>query len=538
MIVEPLALAHVGAFALAGLVCLAGAARARRLERVGGPLAAFLVVTGVWAGVEVVRFAVPSTDAKVVLYTVSLVVGLWSVYAWLWFCTVYAETRVPRPVAVAAAGLFVAVSALKLTNPVHGWYFDASLVAEPFTHLAVYPAPVHWVVTAGAYVAALWGFALVAGTLADEGRETRYLVAVLVFLVLPVVPSIASLAAPTLLPSVFYEPLGAAAFAVAALVAVEAEFDAVAPPARHQLVDQLPVPVVVLDDEDRVVESNAAATALWPALVEGERPDGALLGVADADGVVTLPTADGDRSFLVDGSPVGVGDRTVGRTLLFTDVTALETARRELDRQNAQLDELAEAVTHELRNPLNVALGSLGDAAAASDETVRDAVRTARAANERMVDIVDDLRTMTRYGKSVGERTETALAPVVREAWDGVDAPESTLSVDGSATVVVDPGRFVEMCERTFAFCLDRGATAVTVQPTPDGFGVETNCAPVGPDAAEALFEYGQQAATDDRMGLALVGTLAAAQGWSVRIDTEAPCLRFEFRAAAPASSP
>ena len=530
--------AYLAAYGLATAGCLLGALRARRRldTPVGVSLAAFLAVTGGWAAVELARLAAPGFDLKIALYTASLVVGLLSVYAWLWFCTVYADVEVPAWLTAAGVVAFLAVSAVKLTNPIHGRYFDAAITAEPFPHLVIQFHAAHWVVTTAAYVVALVGFAVVARALAAEGRNTRYLLSILLVLFVPVVPSVASFVWPTLIPSLFYEPLGAAVFAVGALRAVERESEAVVAPARHQLAEHLSTPVLVLDREDRVVDANDAAERLCPALADDVPLAEAAPELADPDdGVVSLSTPRGDRFFLRQSTPVETAGRVAGRTLLLTDVTELETTRRELDRQNEQLDEFAQAITHELRNPLNVALGHLRTAQREPD-TTGESIDTAVAANERMVEIVDDLRAMSEYGKSISARTETDLADVAEESWAGTDGC-ADLSVDASATVSADRPRFVEMCRRAFEFCLDRGVSAVTVAPTPAGFRIETDLPPVEPSVADRLFTYGQQAADGDRMGLALVDTLAAVQGWDARIDREAETLCFEFVSVDPVAS-
>lgn len=232
---EWLRVAHVAAFGLAALVCLAGANRARRFDGSSRTaLAGFLVVTAVWAGVEAVRLAVRSIETKLILYPLALVVGMAAVYAWLWFCVASTDTSVPWMATLAGAVVFVAVALLKLTNFVHGWYFDAAMATEPFVHLAVEPTIVHWLVTAGTYLGAGAGFALLFRQYAADGRDTSGLTALVLLLALPVVPDVAALTFPDLFPSVFYEPLGAAAFAVATLVVTEETFDAVARPARHQ----------------------------------------------------------------------------------------------------------------------------------------------------------------------------------------------------------------------------------------------------------------------------------------------------------------
>lgn len=299
----------------------------------------------------------------------------------------------------------------------------------------------------------------------------------------------------------------------------------------------------MVDRDGRVTDHTPAAESLFPALAGG-RPrlvevDPRLVGGPDEEPVITVETDTDARFYLRQSEPVEAAGQRVGRTVVLSDVTDLETAHRELDRQNEQLDEFAEAITHELRNPLNVALGHLEMAPTdGADEDLQRAVETAHEANERMIDIVDDLTTMTTYGKSVSERRDHALPDLVRRAWRSLDTGTARLDVVGTAVVTVDRGRFVEMCERTFAFCLDRDATTVTVVTTDEGFRVQTDLAPIAPDVTERLFEYGQQAADDDRLGLALVDTLAAAQGWTVRIDPEADDLRFEFCSVAPLVPP
>jgi signal transduction histidine kinase len=295
----------------------------------------------------------------------------------------------------------------------------------------------------------------------------------------------------------------------------------------------------VADHEGRVTDYSDAAAALFPSLTAAparlEEVDPRLAAADDA--VITVSADDGSRFFLRRSVPVETAGQPTGRTVVLNDVTDLEVARRELDRQNEQLDGFTAAITHELRNPLNVALGNLETVLREPpDEDCRRAVEAAHAANERMVDIVDDLTTLTTYGKSVAARADHRLSALVERAWDACDHTEARLDVVGSATVTVDRPRFVELCERTFAFCLARGATTVTVVVTDDGFRVATDLDPLDPAAAERLFEYGQQAAADDRMGLALVDTLAAAQGWTARIDPDAPDLQFVFVSVAPRS--
>ena len=77
-------------------------------------------------------------------------------------------------------------------------------------------------------------------------------------------------------------------------------------------------------------------------------------------------------------------------------------ARREaeLARQNERLDEFASVVSHDLRNPLNVAQGNLELARETGEAAYQERVA---AALDRMDELIDDVLTLARNGRTVDE---------------------------------------------------------------------------------------------------------------------------------------
>ena len=81
--------------------------------------------------------------------------------------------------------------------------------------------------------------------------------------------------------------------------------------------------------------------------------------------------------------------------------TKLWWYKEALERENERLDRFVQVVSHDLRNPLNVAMRRL--------ELVRDAcedehVRAVDRALDRMRRLIDDLLVLARQGESVDAR--------------------------------------------------------------------------------------------------------------------------------------
>ncbi|MFC6726644.1 PAS domain S-box protein, partial [Halobium palmae] len=70
-------------------------------------------------------------------------------------------------------------------------------------------------------------------------------------------------------------------------------------------------------------------------------------------------TVEGPRDFLLYVVPLALGEANVAGYAIYSDLTELKERERELRRQNERLEEFAGVVSHDLRNPLNVADGYL-----------------------------------------------------------------------------------------------------------------------------------------------------------------------------------
>ncbi|MBX0323791.1 histidine kinase [Halomicroarcula sp. F13] len=527
--VSPAFLAYVAAYGLATLACVVALSRARAVAdpdtRRG--LVALVVASGGWAALELAFLVLPSTELKYGAYVLSLVVGLATVGAWLYFCSAYTGRSFHRNGTYRrlAVAVYLAIVTVKLTNPIHGWYFETAFVATPFPHLTIVHETLHWVVSGLSYALVAVGFFMLYELFLEADYDTRPLAALVGVTGLPVLFDVVGFASDRLL-DINYEPLGVAVFAVGVLYVFETEFLAV------QLTDGVDDPVVYLDDSDRIREFNGRARRLFPALstAVGDPLDATLPDVAaaldSADGILEL-TDDGETAyFLVSDTSFTLGQVDIGRVVVFTDVTRVERQRRELERQNEQLEGFAAAIRHELLNTLQIVSARVDIAGDALEDgevsTARNSLSTASETAERMSDIVDDLATLARYGQTVDDRTTFDLGGVVRAAWDRTDTDGMTLTMDGGAEVTADPERVQDVFANGFSFAAHNGASTVTVRVTDDGFTITDDGDPVGEQDPDSFFAYGT-AVPDAEAGMTLpnLRMLAETHGWTVTLETD-----------------
>lgn len=352
------------------------------------------------------------------------------------------------------------------------------------------------------------------------------------------------------------------------------EFMDVAPVARATVVRNIDDGVIVLDDDDRVVDINETGRRILQAedrSVIGTHAGAALADypeiweyVADLERgrrEVAVETDGGQRVYELQASPLQAGRRGPGgRLFLVHDVTDRKRRERELRRQNEQLDQFASLVSHDLRNPLSVTHGYAEAAIDAEDpETTTAYVEEVCRSHARMSEIIDDVLTLAREGRTVGEVEPTDLGVVARSAWENVDTGNATLVVERTREIRADGDRLLRAFENPFRNSVEHGSTGnrtesgdalardgdgVTVrvgamgspdlrtvlEPERRGFYVEVDGPGIPADERQHVFEDGYTTATG-WTGLSIVASIVEAHGWEIEVtQSEDGGARFEVR--------
>lgn len=244
-----------------------------------------------------------------------------------------------------------------------------------------------------------------------------------------------------------------------------------------------------------------------------------------------VPVETGARFWQTNLAPVmtnGEVTRIIGITRNVTDRVKQE---RQLRSQKEQLDEFATVVSHDLRNPLNVALGRTE---ILEKECESDHLKPIVRSLDRMEELISDTLTLARQGQVVSEMEPISLITLVGGCWKSVSTDSATIEIDGEITIRGDRSRLQHVFENLFRNAIEHGGTAVTVRVGPiddHGIYVEDTGPGIPADAREAVFEPGHTSTNDGTgFGLTIVKRIAEAHGWDVEIaDGNDGGARLEF---------
>jgi len=342
-------------------------------------------------------------------------------------------------------------------------------------------------------------------------------------------------------------------------------------------IDALPDPVFGYEHrEERVVitrwndafeqafagVSTGTAVRDW-LLTETDADDGTVEAVCSAldsesqlDSAVTVGRTDDETTAAREyrlRTLDGAGSETEGVEgyLVATATGASESPAVEVDR-------IASVISHDLRNPLDVANAHLRAARNSGDEEHFDQIEQA---HDRMERIVQDVLTLARGKHVLNVIPEVDVETVVRDAWTTVETGPASLTVgDDLPETDADPDRLQRLFENLFRNAVEHASAGppsdpreegktsdtgsrdesstsrgvqVTVGRTDGGFFVADDGVGIPADERERVFEPGYSASgTKDGtgLGLTIVERIARAHDWSVSLATGSPGgARFEF---------
>jgi Signal transduction histidine kinase len=297
-------------------------------------------------------------------------------------------------------------------------------------------------------------------------------------------------------------------------------------------------PAVIVDEELTVIEYNDAATTILGNLKR--RVDLTELNPVFAEWLATTITDDepaGEFTTAADEGPERTYDPEVtqvtdqfditqGYVVVLRDITDRKQRERQLEEQNERLEEFADIVSHDLRNPLSTAEGwvaAVTDALEGEEpdiDTAQLGLEHIDHSHNRMDELIEVLLTMARQGQTVADPEPVSLETCATKAWATAETGEMELRVDTDRTVPADPARLRQAFENLFRNANDHGeAATVAVTTTPEGFAVEDDGIGIDPDDRENLFAFGYSTNEEGTgIGLAVVKRIIEAHGWRIMV--------------------
>lgn len=249
-----------------------------------------------------------------------------------------------------------------------------------------------------------------------------------------------------------------------------------------------------------------------------------LTGLNDREAAVTAIQRGAQDYLLKDDLDADV----LARSLRY----AIERHQQEekLRRQNERLDEFASVVSHDLRNPLNVAEGRLD---IAREQSSNEHLDIAAGALDRMEQLIDDLLTLARQGETIDELEVVSLKALGEECWENIDTRNAELVIDTDHVVHADKGRLQQLTENLIRNAIEHGGDAVTVTigALADGFYVEDDGTGISDVESNRIFEKGYSTSREGTgFGLMIVEVIAEAHDWEVGVlESATGGARFEI---------
>jgi len=319
------------------------------------------------------------------------------------------------------------------------------------------------------------------------------------------------------------------------------------------LVKSLTDAVYVLDDEGRFTYVNDEFVELVgydretilgspPSLIKdeaaverAEHQLGRLLSSGGPESVsfeLTAQPHDGDPIICEDhmaALPYD-GDQFNGSVGTLRDITEHKQREEELEKQNTQLEEFARVVSHDLRNPLNVAEGRIE---LAQDACESDHLTKAEDALQRCQTLINDLLLMARERTRVRDIESISLNEIAEQCWRHVATDDVTIQLATERTIHADRSRLQQLLENLYRNAIEHGGAGVTVTvgDLSNGFYVADDGLGIPDTERDVVFDAGYSTTEDGTgFGLSIVKQVADSHDWNTRV-TDGPSggARFEF---------
>ena len=197
------------------------------------------------------------------------------------------------------------------------------------------------------------------------------------------------------------------------------------------------------------------------------------------------------------------------------DVTEQRKSKIELEEKNKRLDEFSSIVSHDLRNPLNVAMGYLSLSKESMD---LDDLEKVESSLKRMKNIIDELLAVSGDSENF-QKEELMLSEAFNQAVEIGERDvryeiKNDLKLNASRTGLVNI--FDNMLSNSIKH--NEGSVSVEVGTTDEGFYYTDNGEVA--DDLKNIVEHGFSSSdTGKGLGLSIIKRLADANDWGVELE-------------------
>jgi signal transduction histidine kinase len=260
-------------------------------------------------------------------------------------------------------------------------------------------------------------------------------------------------------------------------------------------------------------------------------------------------TDDGQKDFQLRVVPFGDGEQAY---LLYTDVTDLRRAKKELEqtvsqleKSNDRLQQFAYVASHDLQEPARMVSSYMdlldSEYSDELDEEAQEYIDFATDGADRMQDMIDGLLDYSRVSSDAEEFAETDAGEVLSETLMDlellIDERSATVTHDDLPTVHADRNQLGQLFQNLVENAIEHGGDEIHVgAETRDGetvLSVADDGEGIPESRQDRIFEIFEQGSRDDEgtgIGLAICDRIVSRHGGEMWVEsTEGEGTTFYF---------
>lgn len=198
-------------------------------------------------------------------------------------------------------------------------------------------------------------------------------------------------------------------------------------------------------------------------------------------------------------------------------LVAKKQAEDLMKRRNQQLEQFAGVISHDLKNPLNVAKGYTDLLQAELEDNRFGRISDAL---ERMEELIEDLLTLARQGRRIDQKSPVDIAECVERCWRNVDTENADIRVTTDHVIMADRQRFEQLVENLISNAIEHGGQSVSIEigRFEGGYYIEDDGPGISEEQLEEIFVPGYTSSDGGAgFGLAIVREIVEAHGWTIK---------------------
>jgi len=465
-------------------------------------LTKLLIVTGAWSFTEAVKYNLYENAIVGIGFTyISLVLGLFSVLLWVQFIYSYLGKEIPlsfkqRQLAI---GLFLLLLVFKVTNPLHELYFTIDFSQE-LSHYTYNFGYVYIAILLISYLIVFFGtYQLWSYRDKLSSVQTKSITLGLIVLIIPSFFTIYSHIS-TDFPVLFFDGMGLALFtSIISLTEYRTQRN-LETTVESKLDLHTETSVIVIDSDKRVLRTNEVAKEVFPELEIGST----FLSSEELSLTKLTQIILNDRYYNI--TVVSLSGSSLYAAIC-EDVTEKVKSKKQVEQRNAQLNEFSEALTHEIRNAVNIISGNLEEELKENPELMY--TPKALDASKRLQRVTEDLQELTKIPTVSHSTTEIKLVDIL---------PKTNLQITIQQEHLFYSDRDIvsQIFDKAITFAELNNATELLISETDDGFCIQDNGDTLTEEGQPNLFKFGH-AVPNAEIGShpPVIRILANSIGWS-----------------------